>query len=120
MGKIYVSHDLPSIMFSIFLFLFAVEPVFEKINVIDYIIWSLIMLCGAIWLVSCIISIGRDKKNFIISLASKSQFSFFNIAGALIGLIISYSLNSNLFKVWIFLLVINLVFILMPNPYKQQ
>jgi len=120
MEKIYLRHNLPSFIFSIFLFLFAIEPVLVKIIVIDYIVWSLIMLCGIIWLVICIISIAKDKQNFILSLTSTSRFSFFNIASALIGLIISYSLNSNLIKLWIFLLVINIVSILIPSPFKQQ
>jgi hypothetical protein len=120
MEKIYLRHNLPFFMFSIFFFLFAVEPALEKINIIDYIVWSLIILCGAIWLVSCIISIVKNKKNFIISFASTSIFSFFNIASALIGLIISYFFNSNLIKLWIFLLVIYIVAILIPNPFKQK
>jgi hypothetical protein len=120
MKKRYLRHNLTSFMFSIFFFLFAVEPALEKINVIDYIVWSLIILCETIWLVSCIISIVKDKQNFILNLTSTSRFSFFNIASALIGLIISYSLNSNLIKLWIFLLVINIVSILIPRPFKQQ
>lgn len=121
MGKTYFNHNLPSVMFSIFLFLFAVEPALGKINTItDYIVCSLTMLCGAIWLVSFIISIVKDKQNFILRLTSKSKFSFFDIASALIGLIISYYLNPNLFDMWIFLLVLNVVFILIPNPFKQK
>lgn len=120
MEKIYLRHNLPSFIFSIFLFLFAVEPALVKINVPDYIVWSLIILCIAILLVSCIVLIVKDKRSFVVSFASTSRFSFFNIASALIGLIISYSLNSNLVKLWIFLLVINIVAILIPNPFKQQ
>jgi len=62
----------------------------------------------------------REKQNFVLNLASKSIFSYFDIVSALIGLIISYSLNSNLFKLWIFLLVINVLSILIPNPYKKK
>lgn len=42
------------------------------------------------------------------------------VGRALIGLIISYFFNSNLIKLWIFLLVIFIVAILMPNPFKQK
>ena len=120
MEKIYLSHNFPSIMFSAFLFLFAIEPVFEKIIVIDYIVWALIMLCGAIMLCSVIVLIVKSKMEFVLSLTSKSRLSFFNIASALIGLIISYSFNSHLVKVWIFLSVLNIVDILTPDPFKNK
>lgn len=120
MEKIYLSHNFPSIMFSAFLFLFAIEPVFEKIIVIDYIVWALIMLCAAIMLCSVIVLIVKSKMEFVLSLTSKSRLSFFNIASALIGLIISYSFNSHLVKVWIFLSVLNIVDILTPDPFKNK
>ena len=120
MEKIFLRHNLPSIMFSLFLFLFAIEPVFEKIIIIDYIVWALIMLCVIILFVSVISLIIKYKMVFILSLTSKSRFSFFNITSALIGLIISYSFNSHLVNVWIFLLVLNIVDILTPDPFKQK
>ncbi len=113
---IYLKNNLSNLMFSLFLFLFAVEPIFENIEILDYIVWSIMILCGVVWLASFIKSIVKKRKDFM----SKSLFSFFDIASSLIGSIISYSLNSHLFKMWIFLLVINIIFILIPSPRKQQ
>lgn len=113
--RIYLRHNLPSVMFSIYLFLFALEPALENIKLY----YILLVLCGAIWLVTFIISIITHKQYFILNFAAKTKLSFFDVVSALIGLVISYSLNSNLFKLWIFLLVINIVAILMPNPYKR-
>ena len=118
--RIHLGNSLCHSMFSIFLFLFAVEPAFENIKILYYIILSIMMLCGVVWLLNGVNSIIKDKQNFILSLTSKSLFSFFDIASSLIGLIISYSSNSNLLKLWIFLLALNIIFILIPNPYKQQ
>ena len=124
MGKMHLKHNLPSWSFCIFLFLFAVEPVFAlaKMHVIDYIVWSLIMLFGfGTFLLAIFIGLTtQDRVGFILNLTSTSRFSFFDIASALIGLIISYFFNSNLIKLWIFLLVIFIVAILMPNPFKQK
>lgn len=120
MEKKYLRHNLPSVMFSIFFFLFAIEPVLAKIKIIDSIVWVLIILCGSIGLISCIIFTVKDTRNFFINLASTSRFSILNIASALLGLIISYSLNSHLIKLWIFFLVINILYLLIPNPFRQQ
>lgn len=119
MENIYLRYNLPSFSFSILLFLFAIEPLLVKSNVINHIVWSLIILSGLIWLFSCIVLIIKDKHNFIINLTSTSQCLFFNIASALIGVIISYSLNSYLIKLWIFLLIIFIVSVLIPDPFKK-
>lgn len=120
MVKIYLRSNLYHFMASIFLFLFAIEPLLDNIKILYYIVISMMMLCVAIWLLCCVKSMVKDKLNFISSLTSKSIFPFFDIASSVIGLIISYSLNSNLFKLWIFLLVLNIIFILIPNPYKRH
>jgi hypothetical protein len=120
MKKIFLVKNLSPIMFSAFLFLFAIEQALENINILYYIVLVLMILCVVLLLFSSVKSIVKDKQNFVLSLTSKSIFSFFDIGSALIGLIISYSLNSNLFKLWIFLLVINIITILIPHPYKKQ
>ena len=52
-------------MFSLFLFLFAVEPIFENIEILDYIVWSIMILCGVVWLASFIKSIVKKRKDFM-------------------------------------------------------
>lgn len=120
MRKSFLMKNLSQIMFSVFLFLFAVQQALESINILYYIILVLMILCVVVWLVSCFKTVMREKQNFVLNLTSKSILSYFDIVSALIGLIISYSLNSNLFKLWIFLLVINVLSILIPNPYKKK
>ena len=116
MKRINFKQNLSSIMFSIFYFLFAIEPAIENHNIIYYSVLSLRLLCGVIWLINCTILIANNKKSFILGLASKSLFSFFDTTSALIGLIISYSFNSSLFKLWIFFFLLNIVYILIPSP----
>lgn len=120
MRKSFLMKNLSQIMFSVFLFLFAVQQALGSINILYYIILVLMILCVVVWLVSCFKTVMREKQNFVLNLTSKSILSYFDIVSALIGLIISYSLNSNLFKLWIFILVINVLSILIPNPYKKK
>ena len=114
MKRIFLVKNLSSIMFSMFLFLFAIEQALENINILYYFVLVLMMLCVALGLFSSVKSLVKDKQNFILNLNSKSIFSYLDAGSVLIGLIISYSLNSNLFKLWIFLLVITVITILMP------
>lgn len=107
-------------MFSMFLFLFAIEQALENINILYYFVLVLMMLCVALGLFSSVKSLVKDKQNFILNLNSKSIFSYLDAGSVLIGLIISYSLNSNLFKLWIFLLVITVITILMPHLSKKN
>jgi hypothetical protein len=120
MKRIFLVKNLSSIMFSMFLFLFAIEQALENINILYYFVLVLMMLCVALGLFSSVKSLVKDKQNFILNLNSKSIFSYLDAGSVLIGLIISYSLNSNLFKLWIFLLVITVITILMPHLSKKN
>ena len=74
-------------MFSMFLFLFAIEQALENINILYYFVLVLMMLCVALGLFSSVKSLVKDKQNFILNLNSKSIFSYLDAGSVLIGFI---------------------------------
>lgn len=116
MKKIDFKQHTSSVVFSILLFLNALLPIFENINIIFYTLSSLMILCVVIGIVHCTKAVVKDKRSFILNLTSRSVFSFFDAIIALIGLIIAYCFHSNMLNLWIFILVCSSAFILMPSP----
>lgn len=103
--------------FSAFLLLFAIQPVTEAHDVMFYTLSAVMGLSILIMLVSGIISISKSKKGFIKSvLAPNTPFQFFYILTAVVGIIVDYSLNSNGYKGWIFMLILLIIPLLAPSP----
>lgn len=109
--------NILSYCFSVFLLCFAIQPVTEANDVMFYTLSAVMGLSILIMLVSGIISISKDKKGFIKSvLAPNTPFQFFYILTAVVGIIVDYSLNSNGYKGWIFMLILFMIPALVPSP----
>ena len=103
--------------FSVFLLLFAIQPVAEANDVMFYTLSAVMGLSILIMLVSGIISISKGKKGFIKSAVTpNTPFQFFYILTAVVGIIVDYSLNSNGYKGWIFMLILLIIPVLAPAP----
>lgn len=76
-------------------------------------------LCAVSSLISYIISIVKDRIAFLPSLTSRTPFTLINSAITVLGLIISLLFHSYLFKVWIFLLVLDVIFLLIPTLKRK-
>lgn len=103
--------------FSVFLLLFAIQPVTETNDVMFYTLSAVMGLSILIMLVSGIISISKNKRGFIKSAVTpNTPFQFFYILTAVVGIVVDYSLNSNAYKGWIFMLILLMIPVLVPSP----
>ena len=117
MGRMNPGLNIHPYCFSVFLLLFAIQPVTEANDVMFYTLSAVMGLSILIILISGIISISKDKKGFIKSvLAPNTPFQFFYILTAVVGIIVDYSLNSNGYKGWIFMLILLIIPLLAPSP----
>ena len=83
------------------------------------IVYVLMVLFAVGSLICYIISIVKDKTVFLRSLTSRTPSTLINSAIAALGLIISVLFHSYLFKVWIFLLILDVISILTSISKKK-
>ena len=103
--------------FCVFLLLFAIQPVAEAHDLAFYTLSAVMGLSILIMLVSGIISVSKNKKGFIKSVVTpNTPFQFFYILTAVVGIVVAYSLNSNAYKGWIFMLILLIIPVLVPSP----
>lgn len=122
MKRMAFNFNIRPYCFSIFLLLFAISPVAESNDVVYYAILAVMLLSLLVMLASAIISISKDKKGFIESAIAPPDvhFWFFYILTSLVGIVVGYSLNSDTYKFWIFLLVLMIIPILIPPPKTEK
>ena len=117
MEKMTTGFNIRPYCFSVFLLIFAIQPVTESNDVIFYTLSAVMGLSILIMLVSGIISLSKNKRGFIKSaLTPNTPFQFFYILTAVVGIIVDYSLNSNAYKGWIFMLILLMIPVLIPSP----
>lgn len=93
-------------------------PVVYHIDALYYIICAVILLSGLAYLR---IAIKRFKWNDCIYGQKNTINELKTIVLLLYGLIISYSMSwNNFIYIWIFLLVIELAYILLPSPKRNN
>lgn len=122
MKRIAFNFNIRPYCFSIFLLLFAISPVTEANDMMYYSLLAVMGLSILVMLVSAIISISKDKKRFIESaiVPPDVHFWFFYMLTSVVGIVIGYSLNSDTYKFWIFLLVLMIIPILIPTPKTEK
>ena len=117
MEKMTTGFNIRPYCFSVFLLIFAIQPVTESNDVIFYTLSAVMGLSILIMLVSGIISLSKNKRGFIKSAVTpNTPFQFFYILTAVVGIIVDYSLNSNGYKGWIFMLILLMIPVLIPSP----
>ena len=84
------------------------------------IVYVLMALFAVSSLICYIISIVKDKTVFLRSLTSRTPSALINSAIAVLGLIISVLFHSDLFKVWIFFLILDVTSISFPAFKKKN
>ena len=105
MSRISFRKDRLDILFSTLLLLYAVEPVFGDILVIDYLIYGLMAVCAVLMLVFLVKNLIKDARGFISSYTSRSVFWIVDAVICLIGLAVGYAFSSNSGSWWIFLFI---------------
>lgn len=116
MSRISFRKDRLDILFSTLLLLYAVEPVFGDILVIDYLIYGLMAVCAVLMLVFLVKDLIKDARGFISSYTSRSVFWIVDAVICLIGLAVSYALSSNSGSWWIFLFICFVAVYFLPTP----
>ena len=117
MEKMTTGFNIRPYCFSVFLLIFAIQPVTESNDVIFYTLSAVMGLSILIMLVSGIISLSKNKRGFIKSAVTpNTPFQFFYILTAVVGIVVAYSLNSNAYKGWIFMLILLMIPVLIPSP----
>lgn len=116
MSRISFRKDRLDILFSTLLLLYAVEPVFGDILVIDYLIYGLMAVCAVLMLVFLVKDLIKDARGFISSYTSRSVFWIIDAVICLIGQAVGYAFSSNLVSCWIFLFICFVVLYFLPTP----
>lgn len=116
MRKVDLKTGKTEIIFSAFLLLFAIEPLFAGMTMVDYAVWGLIVLCILLLIVSLARNLAKDARGFLSRYTSRSVFSVIDIVISLIGVAVSYAVESNLNAFWIFMLVLTVISYFLPTP----
>ena len=127
MKKLTENNRLESLAFCALIFLFAIQPVFGRIGVADDVVWVLMAVCIAVALfgfVRALFGFVRHVRTegaaYINRLYSKDPCSYFSTACCLLGLVISYCLNTQLVAFWIVLSILDITTYLIPEHAIQK
>ncbi len=103
-------HPLTYLKFiaSLFLFLFAISPLVETYVSVDA-ATLLLIFCTALFVTRITAFIIKFKKKFLTYLLEHSIFDYVDIGISALGIIIGYLYDSNIYKFWIFILVMCVV-----------
>lgn len=112
MRKVDLKTGKLEIVFSIFLLLFALEPLFGSVPAADYAVWGLIVLC----LVLMIKDLVKDARGFLSRYTSRSVLSVLDIVICLIGVAVSYAVDAGMSSFWILMLVLTVIAYFLPAP----
>ena len=112
MRKVDLKTGKLEIIFSIFLLLFALEPLFGSVPAADYAVWGLIVLCLVLMVVLMIKDLVKDARGFL----SRSVLSVLDIVICLIGVAVSYAVDAGMSSFWILMLVLTVIAYFLPAP----
>lgn len=90
MRKVDLKTGKLEIIFSIFLLLFALEPLFGSVPAADYAVWGLIVLCLVLMVVLMIKDLVKDARGFLSRYTSRSVLSFFTLHSSLNFFLFTY------------------------------
>ena len=120
MKKLTENNSLGSLAFCALIFLFAIQPVFGRIGVADGVVWVLMVVCIAVALFGFVRHVRTEGATYINRLYSKNPCSYFSTACCLLGLVISYCLNTQLVAFWIVLSILDISTYLIPKHAIQK
>ena len=115
-----MTKSFTSFAFSLFIFLFATEPIFEYLGVADYIIWHLILLCMISAFCCTVYQLIKDRNSFFAQLTSRNIFYYLDVIWITLGLIISLYFNSYLYGFWTALFCISMINLFMSYNSKKR
>ena len=120
MKKLTKNNRLESLAFCAFTFLFAIQPIFGRIGVSDYVVWVLMLVCIAVALFGFVRHIRTEGVAYFNQPESKNLCNYFTTACCLLGLVISYCLNTQLVVLWIVLSILDITTYLIPKCAMQK
>ena len=120
MKKLTENNSLESLAFCAFIFLFAIQPVFERIGVSDDVVWVLMLVCIVVALFSFVRRIMTEGVACMNQLVSTNPCSYFATACCLLGLVISYGLNTQLVAFWILMSILDITTYMIPKCGMQK
>jgi len=112
--------NISSLTFSLLIFLFATEPIFEYFGVADYIIWRLILVCIIRAFCCTVYQLIKDRRSFIAQLTSRNLFYYLDIIWSALGLIISLYFNTYLYGFWTALFCISIIDLFISYYSKKR
>lgn len=116
MRKVDLKTGKTEIIFSVFLLLFAIEPLFAGMPMVDYAVWGLIVLCIVLLIVSLVRDLAKDARGFLSRYTSRSVLSVLDIVICLIGVAVSYAVDAGMSSFWILMLVLTVIAYFLPAP----
>ena len=121
MKKLTENNSLESLAFCALIFLFAIQPVFGRIGVADDVVWALMVVCIAVALFGFVRALfGFVRHVRTEGAAYINRCSYFSTACCLLGLVISYGLNTQLVAFWIVLSILDITTYLIPERTIQK
>lgn len=119
MKKIRFKNKLESLAFCVFFFLFAMQPALERIGISDYVIWGLMLICIVVALLGFVQNVRKEGKKYFSGIRSRDLYDYLETTWCLLGLIISYYLNSQMIPFWIVLTIMSVTACLIPSRPRQ-
>lgn len=116
MRKVNLKTGKLEIIFSIFLLLFALEPLFGSVPAADNTVWGLIVLCVVLMVVLMIKDLVKDARGFLSRYTSRSVLSVLDIVICLIGVAVSYAVDAGMNSFWILMLFLTVIAYFLPAP----
>lgn len=105
-------------LFVLFGLLLALEPIMQSADIYWYLI-ALLCLIGFIALLGCIFGIFKQTISIPAFLAKARRYSFVNVLVIVVGIVVGYVYQSTLFKFWLLMLFMELVFVF-SQRYKKE
>lgn len=107
--------------FCVFFLLFAILPIAEEDSVTSSILYILAGIAVFISFLSGMLLLRKNRKKFILDmLATDSSYLIANTIISIIGMAVSYYYKPDLFNLWIFFLLLEVLSIFIPNTKLED
>ena len=95
------------------------QPALERIGISDYAVWGLMLICIVVALLGFVQNVRKEGKKYFSGIRSRDLCDYLETTWCLLGLIISYYLNSQMIPVWIVLTIMDITACLIPSRPRQ-
>ena len=118
--KFDLRNNRNDLLFNIFLFFFAIQPLFGHTGISDYITWGLTSIFLILFLISIGMSIKKNKLKNLCTPSSKNLFTYLNVVWCILALVIGYCFDPHVLPFWILVTALYLIYMLLPDRSKKK